>query len=90
MTQITLTRHYSGFVNVADKWSIGNNETSDSAVYVATLPEGYTIGKTGIMDEDIIFDPMGHGCQIVHHTSGNPQLISVSGPIKAQPVLQID
>jgi hypothetical protein len=87
--KITLTRHFSGFNNVSDTWKIGNTETTDSAVYEAELPAGYGLGKTQILEEDVIIDPAGHSCTIVHHSSGKPQLISLSGPVKEQPVLDL-
>ena len=82
MTIITITRHYSGFQNRADRFSVGDNETVDSAVLDYVLPDGYQI------DGGVIRDAEGYQCEIVpHRGSGRPQLISLAGPVKAQPVL---
>lgn len=82
MTAVTLTRHYSGFRNVADKFSVGDNEMADSSVSDYLLPDGYEV------DGDMIRDANGYQCAIVPHGSGRPQLISLAGPTQAQPVLE--
>lgn len=83
---ITLTRHRSGFVNVIDKYTIGNSEHEGDAVasnYI--LPEGYSV--TDSPGYPVILDPECYVCDIVCHSSGRPQLISRAGPITKQPVL---
>lgn len=82
MTKVTITRHYSGFNNVADKFSLGNHE-HDGAASVSdyVLPEGYAV------DGEKIFDPANCECEIVPHDSGRPQLVSLVGRITASPVL---
>jgi hypothetical protein len=67
MTTITLTRHYSGFRNVADWYTIGSNEQDGNAAakdYV--LPEGYHLddGPTA-PPGGVIRDPDGDQCEIL-------------------------
>lgn len=84
MTTVTLTRHYSGFQNVADKYSVGSNEHAGRAsVSDWILPDGYEV------DDDVIRDAAGYECAIIpDDDSGRPQLVSKAGPIDATPVLQ--
>jgi hypothetical protein len=80
MTTITLTRHYSGFRNVADWYSIGNNEEDGNAAakdYV--LPEGYRLddGPTA-PSGGVIRDPAGGPCEILSSRNG-PLLLHLFG-----------
>lgn len=80
-TIVTITRHHSGFANVEDRYSIGDNDSADTSVGRYVLPHGYTV------DDDVIRDPQGYQCEIVEHDSGRPQLISLAGPVHDRPVL---
>jgi hypothetical protein len=82
MTKVTITRHYSGFTNVSDKFSVGNHERDgDASVSDYLLPEGYEV------DADVVRDPAGYQCEIIPHSSGRPQLVSLAGKINTSPVL---
>ena len=82
MTQIVLTRHYSGFRNVADYFSVGNNEAASTSVARYDLPAGYSI------DGDVVRDSAGYECAIYpDRTTGRPQIYSLAGPISASPIL---
>lgn len=84
MTKVTITRHYSGFTNVADKFSLGNREhEGDAAATDYNLPEGYEVDET----YNVIRDAAGYECAIALHGSGKPQLISRAGPIGTVTVL---
>jgi hypothetical protein len=80
---ITITRHHTGFYNVADQYSLGNNEHDGNASTTAyTLPSGYSFDPVC----NDIRDPDGCVCAIVQSDDG-PQLISLVGKITAQPIL---
>lgn len=76
MTAILITRHYSGFANVADHYTVGDNEADGNAsVSHWRLPAGYVMHAYGF-----ICDPAGYRCEIVPHTStGRPVLMSLAG-----------
>lgn len=73
MTIVTVTRHFSGFQNVADTFSIGNNEQDGSAAASEySLPVGYSVS------EGRIYDNFGIECMITASARG-PVLISRAG-----------
>ena len=74
MTTILITRHFSGFANVADHFSVGNNENEGSATLTEySLPAGYCVaGAT-------IYDPAGIECAIVPGDDNRPTLSSRMG-----------
>lgn len=83
---VTLTRHYSGFTNIADTYSIGDHERDGKAsTRVYELPPGYTHDD----EANVIRDPRGFQCAIVPHSCGRPQVVSLAGPVKTSPVLII-
>ena len=82
MTTVTITRHYNGFDNVADKLSLGCNEDGNAVATNYALPDGYGIDATA----NVIRDPDGIECEIVLHGSA-PKLISRAGKITAEPIL---
>lgn len=84
MAIVTITRHYSGFSNVADWFQVGNYEHEGNAsVSDYRLPDGYRIeDRSGS-----IIDPAGVLCSVELHSSGLPQVISLAGPITESPVL---
>ena len=82
MIKVTLTRHYSGFRNVADSFSVGNNEDASTSVASYELPAGYSI------DGDVVRDSAGYECAIYpDRRTGRPQIYSLAGPISASPIL---
>lgn len=82
-SQATITRHYSGFSNVSDTFRVGNFEHEGRAsVDDYDLPNGYEV------DGLVVRDPDGYQCEIVLHSSGAPQLISLAGKIQTSPVLR--
>ena len=88
-TIVTLTRHYSGFANVPDKFEVGDHECTDTAVAIYILPRGYTVDDMAWYPA-VIRDPSGNECAIVEHDgTGRPQLVSRIGPNNGQPVLAI-
>lgn len=74
MTKITLTREFSGFVNVQDNWLIGFDDSKAGTIGDYLLPEGFTVGKDWA-GEPAIFGPDDYKCEIITHTSGRPQLL---------------
>lgn len=55
MTNVIITRHYSGFRNVADTCSLGNQERDGNAVAEAySLPAGYSVSNGKIYDSNDI------------------------------------
>ena len=81
MTIITITRHYNGFVNVADTYEVGNHEHEGNAAasnYV--LPEGYTVSN------GMIYDPAGYQCEVFGDERG-VFLMSLAGPCRSEPIL---
>lgn len=72
--KITVTRHFSGFTNVADRFELGDHEhrgnASASEYY---LPDGYSDGASAI------YDPLGIRCEIVADEEGRPTLTSLTG-----------
>lgn len=70
---VTLTRHYSGFNNRADSYSVGNREAEGNtcaADYV--LPAGY------VLEAGVIRDPAGIECAVIARQNG-PYLVSKAG-----------
>jgi hypothetical protein len=83
---VTLSRRFSGFANVADSWHIGDDLDHAGVTHDYVLPDGYTLDEMALLG---IADPHGIDCQIVSHSSGRPQLISIgAGGVDAQPVLE--
>lgn len=79
MQKIIITRHYSGFVNVADSYQIGDYEADGHAdVTEYHLPTGYSV------QDGFIYDPMGWQCEVLHGEHGGPALYSRNGasPLK--------
>lgn len=75
MTTITLTREFSGFVNVSDNWLVGSDDSKAGTIKDYVLPEGFTLGRA-FGGEIAIFGPDGYKCEIVtHRPSGHPQLL---------------
>mgnify|MGYP003403698158 CR=1 FL=1 len=78
MTTITITRHHSGFSNVADRYVVGNAEGDGHADLMhVELPRGYAIGQY-----DDLIDPAGCQCVIVAARldgKGGPMLMSLTG-----------
>lgn len=53
MATILITRHYSGFTNVADTLQVGNFEFEENAAATEyTLPEGYRVKDGDLYDCD--------------------------------------
>jgi hypothetical protein len=83
---VTLSRRFSGFVNVADTWRIGDDPDHAGSTHDYILPDGYTLNEMTICG---IADPNGIDCAIVTHSSGRPQFVSVgAGGVDAHPVLR--
>lgn len=82
MTTLLVTRHFSGFVNVDDRFSVGDNEhEGDAATSKYRLPDGYTLhGET-------IRDPEGYECGIFLGSHDGPVLMSMAGPVADAPLL---
>lgn len=74
MAMITLTREFSGFVNVSDNWLIGADDSKAGTIGKYVLPEGFTVG-TDYAGEKAVFGPDDYKCEIVTHKSGRPQLL---------------
>lgn len=73
MTEVQITRHFSGFTNVADKFSVGNHEAEGSATLsIYKLPAGYTVS------DGKIYDPSGIECLITAE-NGHVTLVSYAG-----------
>lgn len=73
MTEVQITRHFSGFTNVADKFSVGNFEAEGSAAFSTyKLPAGYTV------QDGKIYDPSGIEC-LVTAEDGPITLVSFAG-----------
>jgi hypothetical protein len=89
---VTLVHGRSGFVNVPDSFSVYapgafvDEYNEDVATYV--LPQGYTVAKTKF-GELAIWDQRDQYCDIVQHSCGRPQLVSIGkGGVDTQmPVL---
>lgn len=74
MTTVVLTRYYSLFVNVQDRYSVGNHEADgDAATETYALPDGYSVIDGDICDPDNIV------CLIYPAQNGKPTLISAIG-----------
>ena len=72
---VMLTRHYSGFSNREDRYSLGNNENEGRASASSyALPDGYAVDR----DAHVIRDPDGIECAIVSSVTG-PMLMSMAG-----------
>lgn len=74
MTTITITRLFSGFQNVEDRFALGDLEHDGNAAagrYV--MPAGYSV------DTGLIRDPAGIECAIVDDGNGRPMLVSRAG-----------
>ncbi len=77
---VTLVRHHSGFDNVPDSFAVHvpgawhDEYTEDLATYM--LPAGYTVAETKY-GELAIWDQRNQYCEIVQHTCGRPQLVSI-------------
>lgn len=83
-TTVIITRHYSGFVNVADSFEIGNTEHEGSAATgVYRLPEGYTLhlGR--------IYDTSNYACEIHPGDDDRPRLYSLAGPCPDMPLTEV-
>lgn len=76
-TVVTITRHFSGFRNVADRFRVGEHEGDGNASADRYhLPAGYSVNEGRN-----ILDPDGVLCAIVADDDGNgPILISLVGP----------
>lgn len=83
-TTVIITRHYSGFINVADSFEIGNTEhENNSATGVYRLPAGYT------MHDGRIYDTSDYACEIHPGDDGKPRLYSLAGPCRDQPLTEV-
>lgn len=75
MTTILVTRHFSGFANRADSFSIGDNEHEGNAACTRyTLPAGYSLA------DGAIYDASGFAARIYPGEAGEPVLVSLAGP----------
>lgn len=55
MTNVIITRHYNGFTNVADTFSLGNHEVEgNAAASLYRLPVGYSVTNGYIYDSSDI------------------------------------
>ena len=76
MTTLLITRHFSRFGNVEDRFTVGDREyEGDAAASEYRVPEGYTL------DGDTIRDPEGYECGIFPGKGDAPVLISMAGPV---------
>lgn len=74
MTTIQITRHYSSFTNVADRFSVGNHEADGHAAMTEyNLPEGYEV------QDAEIYDQTGYRCEIYPGDQGGPVLMGRYG-----------
>ena len=84
MTTITVTRHFSGFADVADSFELGNAEHEGSTELGRyLLPDGYTLDSV----YGVVRDAAGYQCGIYADNAGHPTLISLAGPNTATPRL---
>jgi hypothetical protein len=84
INNITITRCYSGFCNVADTFRVGNFERDGNASATEyRLPNGYELDGLAVRDPD------GYECAIVPHPCGRPQLVSRTGAIQTSPILTV-
>jgi len=79
MTTINLTKYYSGFVNMANRYEFsdleGRDDSCDSPL-TFVLPDGYTV------HELCVYDTAGIPCGIFEdERTGLPYLVSLAGII---------
>lgn len=73
MTTILVTRHYSGFANIADRFSLGNHEHEGNASLASyELPAGY------VLQDGVIYDTADIQCEIID-VDGAPVVMSLAG-----------
>jgi hypothetical protein len=78
MQTIIITRHYSGFTNVADTYQVGDHEADGNADVTAyDLPTGYSV------QDGLVYDHAGWQCEVLHGDHGGPALYShnASSPV---------
>ena len=84
MTKITLFKTNSGFANILPSWTLADVDPGEdhggSTPHDFTMPAGYRTGLT-TMDQPGIFDAHGNFCDIIHHTSGGPSLVTAENII---------
>lgn len=81
---IIITRHYSGVVNAADSFEIGNTEhEGNAATSVYRLPEGYTL------HQGRVYDTSDYACEIHPGDDGQPWLYSLAGPCKNAQLIEV-
>lgn len=76
MTTVTITRAFSGFVNVEDTMLVGNHDDLAGTVADYVLPEGYWIADDRMTPR--IVDPNGYECFICPLRNG-AMLMSLAG-----------